>query len=69
MDNEKMHTPLGNEITLLSENGIPVYFSPNPALHSFCLSLYVRGGSLFEAPAESGCRPPKVCTPVPPPTA
>ena len=54
MDNEKMHPPLGNEMTLLSENGVPVYFSPNPALHSFCLSLYVRGGSLFEAPAESG---------------
>ncbi len=54
MDKENPRVPLGEEIALVAENGAPIYFSPNPALHSFCLSLYVRGGSIFEAPEESG---------------
>lgn len=35
-------------------SGIPVYAYPNPALHGFCLSLYVRAGSLYETAEQSG---------------
>ncbi len=38
----------------LTASGIPVYAYRNPALHSFCLSLYVRAGSLYESAEHSG---------------
>ena len=34
--------------------GIPVYAMPSPHLHSFSLSLYVRGGALFETDERAG---------------
>lgn len=34
--------------------GIPVFRLANPALHSFCLCMYVRAGSMFEAAEENG---------------
>ena len=46
--------PLGEELVYHTKNGIPVYYSPNPALHSFCLSLFVRGGSMFESAKDNG---------------
>lgn len=36
------------------ENGIPVYYYRNPALHGFHLSLYVRAGSIYETEENSG---------------
>ena len=33
----------------LTAGGIPVYVFQSEHLHSFALSLYVRGGALFEA--------------------
>ncbi len=38
----------------LTQSGIPVYFYPNPGLHGFCLSLYVRAGALYETESQSG---------------
>lgn len=38
----------------ITASGIPVYLYPNPALHGFCLSLYVRAGSLYETAEQSG---------------
>ncbi len=35
-------------------HGVPVYVLPSPHLHSFALSLYVRGGALFETADASG---------------
>ncbi len=35
-------------------NGIDLYTFLNPHLHSFCISLYVRAGSLFEDASECG---------------
>ena len=37
-----------------SAGGIPVYLFPTEHLHSFALSLYVRGGALFEAAEKAG---------------
>lgn len=34
--------------------GIPVYLFPNDHLHSFSLSLYVRGGALYESAERAG---------------
>lgn len=34
--------------------GIPIYTLPSPHLHSFALSLYVKGGSLFETKENMG---------------
>ncbi len=34
--------------------GAEVFLFPNEALHSFCISLYVRAGSMFEKPEENG---------------
>lgn len=42
------------ETAFSSRAGIMTYLFPNPALHSFCLSLYVRAGSMFEDETESG---------------
>ncbi|MBO5248997.1 MAG: insulinase family protein [Clostridia bacterium] len=38
----------------ITASGIPVYVYQNPALHGFCLSLYVRAGSMYEAEENSG---------------
>ena len=38
----------------LTASGIPVYAYRNPALHGFCLSLYVRAGSAYEDVEQSG---------------
>jgi len=37
-----------------SVGGIPIYVFPSEQLHSFALSLYVRGGALFEAAERVG---------------
>ena len=42
------------ERKLVTENGVPVYVYPNPALHGFYLSLFVRGGSMYEDEATQG---------------
>ena len=38
----------------MTASGIPVYYYPNPSLHGFCLSLYVRAGSVYEAEQGNG---------------
>ena len=38
----------------VSVNGISIYSLTNPNLRSFCLSLYVRAGSIFEDSANNG---------------
>lgn len=35
-------------------NGISIYSLTNPNLRSFCLSLYVRAGSIFEDSSNNG---------------
>ena len=49
-------TPLSlqKETTLRTKSGIPLYLYPNPHLHSFCLCLYAKGGSLYEGEKENG---------------
>ncbi len=42
------------EETFSTASGIPAYAYRNPALHGFCLSLYVRAGSMYEGEAQSG---------------
>ncbi len=42
------------EIKTVTQNGVAVYSYPNPSLHSFCLSVYVKYGCLFESSAENG---------------
>ena len=44
----------GREECKYDRHGIPVYRFANPALHSFCLCLYVRAGSMFETESENG---------------
>lgn len=34
--------------------GIPLYAYRNPALHGFCLSLYVRAGAMYEEAERNG---------------
>lgn len=36
------------------KNGMEVFHYPGNHLHSFCLSLYVKGGSMYEAKEENG---------------
>lgn len=38
----------------VSVNGISIYSFTNPNLRSFCLSLYVRAGSIFEDSSNNG---------------
>ena len=38
----------------VSVNGISIYSLTNPNLRSFCLSLYVRAGSIFEDSSNNG---------------
>ncbi len=35
-------------------NGTKVYFTPNNHLNSFCLALYIKAGTLYEDPSETG---------------
>ena len=42
------------EQAFFSRDGVPTYLFSNPTLHSFCLSLYVRAGSMFEKKEENG---------------
>lgn len=42
------------EEVFFSQGGVPVYFFPGENLHSFCLCLYVRAGSMFESEKENG---------------
>ena len=42
------------EESFLTQSGIPVYAYRNSALHGFCLSLYVRGGSMYESAEGNG---------------
>lgn len=42
------------ETVFWTDTGIPVYLYPSVHLHSFCLCLYLRAGSMFEAEEENG---------------
>ena len=42
------------EQVLFTKSKIPVYSYRNENLHSFCLCLYLRAGSMFETDAENG---------------
>lgn len=42
------------ETVLSTAHGIPLYLYPSPHLHSFCLCLYLRAGSMFETAEENG---------------
>ena len=42
------------EKKILTENQIEIYSYPNRHTHSFCLSLYVRAGALYESDSENG---------------
>ncbi len=42
------------ETQLHTRDGVEVFLLSNPYLHSFCISLYVRAGSIFETERESG---------------
>ncbi len=42
------------EKRIVTDNGITIYSYPNDALHSFCISFYVKFGCLFESEDESG---------------
>lgn len=42
------------EKVTVSENGIPIYYYPNEQLHSFCLSLYIKAGSMYEPDDRNG---------------
>lgn len=37
-----------------AENGIDIFCYENPGTHSFCLSLYIRAGALYETDEENG---------------
>lgn len=42
------------EQLLMTGNQVPVYSYANPHLHSFCICLYLRAGSLFETDEKNG---------------
>ncbi len=42
------------ETVRVSDNGIPVYFYENRALHGFCISLFVRAGAIYETEENEG---------------
>ncbi|MDO5410313.1 MAG: insulinase family protein [Lachnospiraceae bacterium] len=52
-DLEQAELPVG-ETVFLTENQVPVYSYGNPHLHSFCICLYLRAGSLFETDERNG---------------
>lgn len=37
-----------------TENGIDIFYYPNRHTHSFCLSLYIRAGALYESDEDNG---------------
>lgn len=41
-------------LTAATPQGVKIYRVPGQSLHSFCLCLYVRAGSMFETPEENG---------------
>lgn len=43
-----------SETVCRAENGIDIFCYPNPGTHSFCLSLYIRAGALYESDEENG---------------
>ena len=38
----------------ITPQGVSVFHDKNESIHSFCLCLYVRAGSLFETKKENG---------------
>jgi predicted Zn-dependent peptidase len=36
------------EQEVIAPNGVPIYYYCNPYLHSFCMNLYMKAGSLYE---------------------
>ena len=38
----------------MTENGIDIFYYPNRHTHSFCLSLYIRAGALYESDEDNG---------------
>ena len=42
------------ENKILTANGIEIFSYPNRHTHSFCLSLYIRAGALYESDEENG---------------
>jgi len=42
------------EKKLTTRNQIQIYHYPNPNTHSFCLSLYIKAGALYEADKDNG---------------
>ena len=42
------------EQSTIAKNGIPIYFYPNEHLHSFCLCLYIKAGSMYEPDEMNG---------------
>lgn len=42
------------EERFMTAASVPLYVYRNPSLHGFCLSLYVRAGSLYETEEQSG---------------
>lgn len=49
-----MHGYHKGERLLTTSNGVSVYSYENPHLHSFCICLYLRAGSLFETDERNG---------------
>jgi len=48
---------LGGEVlekSIVSDNGIPIYYYQNKHLHSFCLCLYIIAGSMYEPDELNG---------------
>ena len=40
--------------SLIAENGIKIYGYKNPALHGFFISLFFKGGSMYEREEDMG---------------
>lgn len=38
----------------MTKNGVAIYSYPNPAIHSFCISLYIKAGCLYEPDQLNG---------------
>ena len=43
-----------SEQCIMGTNGVPLYYYPNPHLHSFTLCLYLKAGPMYEKPQENG---------------
>ena len=37
-----------------TENQIDIFYYPNRHTHSFCLSLYIKAGALYESDEDNG---------------